>query len=101
MVKPAVLLSILMAASAAAHASPELVRDAKCLTCHTVDKRLVGPSFRDVAAKYGNDKTAVDRLASKLRKGGSGVWGPVPMPPIPQLTEAQAKQLAQWVLEQR
>jgi len=61
-------------------------------------KKLVGPSYKDVAAKYKADKSAVDKLATKIVKGGSGVWGAVPMPANPQVNEAEAKKLAAWVL---
>ena len=69
-----------------------------CLACHATDKKLVGPSYKDVAAKYAGDKSAVDKLASKIQKGGAGVWGPVPMPANPQVSDAEAKKLAAWVL---
>jgi len=69
-----------------------------CLACHSVDKKIVGPAYKDVAAKYAGDKSAVDRLAAKIQKGGAGVWGPVPMPANPQVSEAEAKKLAAWVL---
>jgi len=68
------------------------------MTCHSVDKKLVGPAYKDIAAKYKGDKTAADKLAAKIQKGGSGVWGPVPMPANPQVNEAEAKKLAGWVL---
>ena len=69
-----------------------------CMACHAVDKKLVGPSYKDVAAKYAGDKSAGDKLAAKIQKGGSGVWGPVPMPANTQVSEAEAKKLAAWVL---
>lgn len=69
-----------------------------CMACHALDKKLVGPSYKDVAAKYASDKTAADKLATKIQKGGAGVWGPVPMPANPQVSEAEAKKLAAWVL---
>ena len=53
-----------------------------CMACHAVDKKLVGPSYKEVAAKYAGQKDAVDKLAGKIMKGGSGVWGPVPCPPM-------------------
>jgi len=61
-------------------------------------KKLVGPAFKDVAAKYVGDKTAADKLATKIQKGGAGVWGPVPMPANTQVNDAEAKKLAAWVL---
>ncbi|HYF43659.1 MAG TPA: c-type cytochrome [Ramlibacter sp.] len=72
-----------------------------CMACHAVDKKLVGPSYKDVAAKYASDKAAVDKLAVKIQKGGAGVWGPVPMPANAQVNEAEAKRLAAWVMSQK
>ena len=65
---------------------------------HAVDNKVVGPAYKDVATKYKGDKAAVDKLASKIIKGGAGVWGPVPMPANAQVNEAEAKKLAVWVL---
>jgi cytochrome c len=75
-----------------------LAQSKNCLSCHAVDKKVVGPAYKDVAAKYKGDKSAVDRLAAKVQKGGGGVWGPVPMPANPQVNEAEAKKLVTWVL---
>jgi sulfite dehydrogenase len=72
-----------------------------CTACHALDKRVVGPSFREVAAKYAGDAAAGGRLAAKIRAGGQGTWGNVPMPPNAGLSEADAKTLAGWVLQQR
>lgn len=69
-----------------------------CMACHAVDKKLVGPSYKDVATKYAGQKDAVDKLSVKILKGGAGVWGPVPMPANAQVNEAEAKKLAAWVL---
>lgn len=69
-----------------------------CMACHAVDKKLVGPSYKDVAAKYQGDASAVDKLSVKVIKGGSGVWGPIPMPANPQVNEADAKKLVTWIL---
>jgi cytochrome c len=90
-------------AAAAVVASPamaqmELAQAKNCLACHAVDHKVVGPAYKDVAAKYAGDKTAVDKLAQKIMKGGSGVWGPVPMPANTQVNEAEAKKLAAWIL---
>jgi len=71
-----------------------------CTACHNVDKRVVGPSFKEVAAKYSGDARAAERLAAKIRTGGQGAWGNVPMPPNARLSEADAKTLAGWVLQQ-
>ena len=86
-----------VAVSAPALANQELAQKKNCLACHTTDKKLVGPSYKDVAAKYAGQKDAADKLAVKIQKGGTGAWGPVPMPPNP-VTDAEAKQLAAWVL---
>jgi cytochrome c len=79
-------------------ASPELAQKKNCMACHAVDKKLVGPAYKDVAAKYAGQKDAAAKLAEKIQKGGSGVWGPVPMPANTQVSAAEAQQLAQWVL---
>jgi len=81
-----------------AFAQQDLAAKKNCLACHAVDKKLVGPAYKDVAAKYAGQKDAVAKLSEKIMKGGSGAWGPVPMPANPQVNEAEAKQLAQWVL---
>ncbi|MDB5880492.1 MAG: cytochrome [Ramlibacter sp.] len=81
-----------------AMAQMELAQSKNCLACHAVDKKLVGPAYKDVAAKYAGQKDAVDKLANKIMKGGAGVWGPVPMPANTQVNEAEAKKLAAWVL---
>ncbi|RYF71180.1 MAG: c-type cytochrome [Comamonadaceae bacterium] len=86
------------AASAPALADQALATQKNCMACHAVDKKLVGPSYKEVATKYAGQKDAVDRLATKILKGGSGVWGPVPMPANAQVTDAEAKKLAAWVL---
>ena len=85
-------------AASPAFADAELAQKKNCMACHAIDKKLVGPSYKDVAAKYAGQKDAVDKLTVKVLKGGSGVWGPVPMPANPQVTEADAKQLVQWIL---
>lgn len=89
------------AAAPAAFANAELAQKKNCMACHAVDKKVVGPSYKDVAAKYAGQKDAADKLASKIIKGGSGVWGPVPMPANAQVNEAEAKKLATWVLAQK
>ena len=69
-----------------------------CMACHAIDKKVVGPSYKGVAAKYAKQKDAADMLALKIIKGGSGVWGPVPMPANAQVNPADAKKLATWIL---
>ncbi len=83
---------------APAFADQALAQAKNCLSCHTVDKKIVGPAYKDVAKKYAGQKDAVEKLASKIMKGGSGVWGVVPMPVNSQVNEADAKKLAAWVL---
>ena len=83
-----------------AQASADLAKSSGCLNCHMVDKKLVGPALKDIAAKYKADPKAVDYLAGKIQKGSQGVWGPVPMPPNAKVNEADAKTLAQWILTQ-
>jgi cytochrome c len=85
-------------ASAPALASAELAQKKNCMACHAVDKKLIGPGYKEVAAKYAGQKDAADKLAQKIQKGGVGVWGQVPMPANPQVSDAEAKQLAAWVL---
>jgi cytochrome c len=76
----------------------EQARAAGCLACHAVDHRIVGPSLRDVAARYKGDASAEAKLVAKVRQGGSGVWGDVPMPPHPTLDDALARALVGWIL---
>jgi cytochrome c len=94
-------LAALAAVAAPAMADQALATAKNCMACHAIDKKLVGPAYKDVAAKYAGQKDAVDKLASKIMKGGSGVWGPVPMPANAQVNEAEAKKLAAWVLTQK
>ncbi len=91
-------MAVALTATAPAFADQALATAKNCMACHAVDKKLVGPSYKDVAAKYAGDKAAVDKLAAKIVKGGSGVWGPVPMPANAQVNDAEAKKLAAWVL---
>ncbi|MFO1204582.1 MAG: c-type cytochrome [Burkholderiales bacterium] len=81
----------------AADANMELAQKSGCLACHALDKKLVGPSYKEVAAKYKGDKAAEATLVQKVIKGGSGTWGQIPMPPN-NVTEAQAQQLVKWIL---
>jgi cytochrome c len=87
-----------LAVSTPALADLQLATAKNCMACHAVDKKLVGPSYKDVAAKYAGQKDAADKLAAKIIKGGSGVWGPVPMPANAQVNPDEAKKLAAWVL---
>ena len=96
-----ITLAMTLSIAAPALADQALATAKNCMACHAVDKKLVGPSYKDVAAKYAGQKDAVDKLAAKIVKGGAGVWGPVPMPANAQVNEADAKKLAAWVLTQR
>ena len=87
-----------IAASTPAMADLALATAKNCMACHAVDKKLVGPSYKDVAAKYAGQKDAAEKLAGKVIKGGSGVWGPVPMPANAQVSAEEAKKLVAWVL---
>ncbi|WP_423192476.1 c-type cytochrome [Cupriavidus sp. H18C2] len=97
---PATVLGAMVMAAVlpvAAHASADLAKAKNCMACHGVDKKLVGPAFKDVAAKYKGDKGAAARLSQSIVKGSSGTWGPIPMPPNA-ISEADASALAKWVL---
>ena len=72
-----------------------------CMGCHAPDSRIVGPSFREIAARYASDGGAAQKLAAKIKAGGAGVWGQVSMPPHPGLSDAELQQLAGWVLAQK
>ncbi len=89
------------AVSAPALADMQLATAKNCMACHAVDKKLVGPSYKDVAAKYAGQADAVDKLAGKVMKGGSGVWGPVPMPANAQVNADEAKKLIVWIMTQK
>lgn len=87
--------------SAPAFANADLAKAKNCMACHATDKKLVGPSYKDVAAKYAGQADAAGKMAEKIVKGGAGVWGPVPMPANAQVSAAEAKTLAAWVLSQK
>jgi cytochrome c len=97
------LVGVLAAAFSAlpAAASEELAKKHACFACHTVDKKLVGPSYKDVAAKYASDKGAAAKLAEKVKNGSQGVWGNVPMPPNSAVPDADVKALVSWILSQK
>jgi cytochrome c len=84
--------------STPAAAQEELAKKHNCLVCHSVDKKVVGPAYKDVAAKYRNDKTAEAKLVDKVKKGGVGVWGQVPMPPNSTVPDADVRALVKWIL---
>lgn len=93
----AVALGVIVAGQA--NANQDLATKKNCMACHALDKKLVGPAYKDVAAKYKGDKDAAAKLAKKVKAGGSGVWGQIPMPPN-NITDDEAATLAKWVLSQ-
>lgn len=94
----AVAFLALAGAPALAAGGLELAQKSGCTACHGVDKKIVGPAYQDVAKKYAGNKDALAQVSDSIRKGGSGKWGPVPMPPQPALSDADVKALAGWVL---
>ncbi|MDB5823504.1 MAG: c-type cytochrome [Herminiimonas sp.] len=96
------LLFIGLAVSAfvsnAAMANADLAKEKNCMACHAVGNKVVGPAYKDVAAKYAGQKDAEAKLTQKIIKGGSGVWGPVPMPANTQVSEAEARTLVKWIM---
>lgn len=100
--KTILTLIALLVATAAQAGPDEAMTKAGCVACHAPDKKLVGPSFKDIAAKYRGQKDAGVQLADKVRKGGKGVWGPIPMPPnAPEkISDADLKAAIDWVLTQ-
>lgn len=91
-------IALALTAGGFAHASADLAAKNACTACHAVDKKLVGPSFKEVAAKYAGDKDAETKLAKKVKEGSSGVWGPVPMPANAAVKDEDIKALVKWVL---
>lgn len=77
----------------------EFYKTKNCFACHRIDRNTLGPSFKNIAAKYADDKGAAEMLAKKIREGGAGVWGAVPMPPQTQVSEEESLKLARWILE--
>lgn len=88
-------------ASFAADSTMDLAKAKNCLACHSVAAKIVGPAYKDVAAKYAGQKDAEDKLVQKVLKGGSGVWGSIPMPANTQVNDAEAHTLVKWVLSQK
>lgn len=82
----------------AAQADEALLKKHNCIACHAMDKKLVGPAYQDVAKKYKGQKDVAAKLAAKVKKGGQGVWGQVPMPPNPAVPDADIKKMVEYVL---
>ena len=95
-----VLFALFAAAVVAAPAMADeaLAKSKNCMACHAVDKKVVGPSYKDVAKKYAGKADAAAMLEGKVKKGGSGVWGSIPMPPNAAVSDADIKKLVAWVL---
>ena len=93
-----ITLAMTLAVAAPALADEALAKSKNCMACHAVDKKLVGPAYKDVAKKYAGQKDAEATLITHVMKGSKGVWGPVPMPANAQVNEAEAKMLVDWVL---
>ena len=96
--------TLLMMAAAGVLATPvvqadeALLKKHNCVACHQIDKKVVGPAYKDVAKKYKGQKDIAVKLAEKVKKGGQGAWGPVPMPPNPQVSDADIKKMVEFVL---
>lgn len=95
----AVVSSLLVSSHAVAQ--EELAKTKNCMACHAVSAKVLGPSFRDVAAKYANQDKSESQLVQKVVKGGGGVWGQIPMPPNLNVSEAEARRLVKWILAQK
>jgi cytochrome c len=96
----ATMIAVGLGVSGQVLADEALAKAKNCMSCHAVDKKLVGPSYKDVAAKYKGDAGAAEALATKVKAGGKGVWGQIPMPPN-NVTPEEAKKLVTWVLSQK
>ncbi len=98
----AAILTTALLAATPAPASEALAKQAGCATCHALEKKGLGPTWRDIATRYKGQKDAVDRLASNVRKGSKGVWGKAPMTPTPatKISDADLRTLVGWVLKQ-
>lgn len=94
----AVSLALANGALAADPKAEALAKTSGCLACHSIDKKIVGPAYKDVAAKYKGDKSAEAKLIKKVKEGGKGAWGEMPMPPNAQVKDADIKTIVQWVL---
>jgi cytochrome c len=95
---PAVLFSVSVLLATNALANADLAKKSNCLACHMIDKKLVGPAYQDVAKKYAGDKAAEAKLFDKVKKGGTGVWGTIPMPPNSTVKDEDIKTLIKWIL---
>ena len=101
--KRSLMLCMMLSAmvSTGAMANADLAKAKNCMACHAVANKVLGPAFKDVAAKYAGQKDAEDKLVGKVLKGGSGAWGAIPMPANPQVSEAEARTLVKWIMAQK
>ncbi len=98
LVLPAAVVFTFASGAALAADAQQLLKEKACLSCHTVDKKLVGPAYAEVAAKYKSRKDAEAYLVKKIKEGSTGVWGPIPMPPNGTVGDDEAKTLAKYIL---
>ncbi len=98
---PFVAVAMACSTGTLAQDAAKLAQEKACLSCHSVDKKLVGPAYKEISAKYKADKGAEARLVKKVREGSTGVWGQVPMPPNTTVSEKEAAILVKWVLSQK
>jgi len=93
-----IVLAMAAAVAAPAMADEAMAKSKNCMSCHAVDKKLVGPAYKEVAKKYAGQKDAAATLVTHVMKGSKGIWGPVPMPANAQVNDAEAKKLVDWIL---
>jgi cytochrome c len=93
------IAAVLAVSTVSAQASADLARSKNCMACHAVERKLVGPSFRDIAARYTAKDTV--QLVTAIQRGGAGKWGPIPMPANSQVTDDEAAALVRWILDQK
>lgn len=94
----AMLFTLGVLTSGSVAASEKLAQSSGCMTCHAIDRKVIGPSFKEIAAKYGSDKNAEANLVKKVKAGGAGVWGPTPMPPNAHVKDEDIKSIVAWIL---
>ncbi len=95
---PLVLAGGLAQAAPDSAAAQAILKKNACLACHAVDKKVIGPAYKDIAAKHKDDANAAELLSKHIRQGSSGVWGPVPMPPNPNVNDADLATVVEWIL---
>ena len=101
MIKTILIAAALASFSTGAFASADLARQKACMACHAADRRMVGPAYQAIAQKYAADSEAIAKLVVSIRQGGVGKWGQIPMPAQPNVSEEEAKVLAEWIMSQK